>query len=154
MWGALHATASLECRVPKKQQNPTQNGRKRQTGFSSHASIAASFTSQTGSRYAESQAVHSHSPTTYPFFRRKNEKFPRKRADQWAVLADRRHHGLRWAQLIATGSVKGLRRLPLVLGEELLGSNRHPFQAPPRLRSPRLPPHPIQTQNINHQNWR
>jgi hypothetical protein len=54
------------------QQNPIQNGRKRQTGFSSHASIAASFTSQTGSRYAEFQAVHSHSPTTYPFFRRKN----------------------------------------------------------------------------------
>jgi hypothetical protein len=38
----------------KMQQNPIQNGRKRQTGFSSHASIAASFTSQTGSRYAES----------------------------------------------------------------------------------------------------
>jgi hypothetical protein len=79
----------------KMQQNPIQNGRKRQTDFSSHASIAASFTGQTGSRYAESQAVHSHSPTTYPFFRRRNEKFPRKRADQWAVLADRRHHGSR-----------------------------------------------------------
>src|ERR1700726_2407529 len=80
MLGGPHPTANLECPVYRKmQQNPIQNGRKRQTGFSSHASIAASFTSQTGSRYAESQAVHSHSPTTYSFFRRKNEKFPRKR---------------------------------------------------------------------------
>lgn len=58
-------------------------------------------------------------------------------------------------QLIATGSVKGLRKLPLVLGAKScsartgIHSKRHQVCAPrASLRNP------IQTQNINHQNWK
>jgi len=77
---------------------------------------------------------------------------PRKRADQWAVLEGIMVPG---AAANRYRSVKGLRKLPLVLGAKScsartgIHSKRHQVCAPrASLRNP------IQTQNINHQNWK
>src|ERR1700722_4873227 len=93
MWGALHATASLECRVP---QNAAESDTERQetaNGLFQPCFNRGVF--HESNREPLCRIISGRSqpqPNHLRFFWRKNEKFPRKRA----VLADRRHHGLRW----------------------------------------------------------